>query len=201
MSDYGWETVPPDQHGHARGIAVPTSPSKFLKMRTTSFAGSWPEYQLFQQLGIVSEDPTATNSSNDEDPVELEILQNVGNLSNHIVASTASKALTTLKGNNADPFKRLELYLDTVVLLDMYRFRLNVRRFVHDLFDKVIFVPDTLDSYQPAPARRALLMRSSGIISTDPQSSSTAGKSNEQKAEYLVPRTVQIGFVVPPKNS
>ena len=53
------------------------------KVPEWEYKGSWPDQNLEVFLGNAT-----------ADPIELEILKNVGNMSNHILANAASKQLT-----------------------------------------------------------------------------------------------------------
>lgn len=69
------------------------------------------------------------------DVVKREILESVTNLSNQILANEASKRLVELSTEHADKFKSLDLFFDMVKILEKYRFKQHIRRFLFELFD------------------------------------------------------------------
>lgn len=57
------------------------------------------------------------------------------NLSNHILATKASKALARLKSRHRELFSSPSLYYRVLEMLSTYHYRLAVRRYVLELFD------------------------------------------------------------------
>lgn len=57
------------------------------------------------------------------------------NLSNHILATKASKALARLKSRHRDLFQSPSLYYRVLEMLSSYHYRLAVRRYVLELFE------------------------------------------------------------------
>ena len=112
--------------------------SKFLCIPHTEFKGSLPLEQLAQDLPKEEEH---------KDPIANDIFVSVGNLSNHIVANSASKELTKLRTEVPHYFARSELYHDILKTLYDYRFKLNAHRFVHELFDRVLLNEEALNQW------------------------------------------------------
>ena len=137
LQKLGWE-VAPDRAYENRSIAVPANLNKFLSIPHAEFKGSLPLEQLAQDLPKEEEY---------QDPITNDIFVSVGNLSNHIVANSASKELTKLRTEVPHYFGRSELYHDVLKTLYDYRFKLNAHRFVHELFDRVLLNEEALNHW------------------------------------------------------
>eukprot|EP00004_Rigifila_ramosa_P013527 TRINITY_DN3004_c0_g1_i1.p1 TRINITY_DN3004_c0_g1~~TRINITY_DN3004_c0_g1_i1.p1 ORF type:complete len:1085 (-),score=258.97 TRINITY_DN3004_c0_g1_i1:103-3207(-) len=119
LGDLGWES-PADCNA---GIAVPRKLERFFAIPPYRFQGSWAQAQ-----------PFAIPEGTDEDTKE--VLTALSNLSNHITADGASRTLRKLKTKSPALFTSLPLLMHAYRLLELYHFRLPVRRFLHEqLFD------------------------------------------------------------------
>ena len=67
--------------------------------------------------------------------LERDALMAFANLSNHILATKASKALARLKSRHRELFSSPSLYYRVLEMLSTYHYRLAVRRYVLELFD------------------------------------------------------------------
>lgn len=67
--------------------------------------------------------------------LEREALTAFANLSNHILATKASKTLARLKARHRELFSNPGLYYRTLEMLANHHYRLTVRRYVIELFD------------------------------------------------------------------
>lgn len=130
----GWEVIL-DKFNESRGIAFPMDLDKLLPLPPTEYRGSLPLEQLRHEL---------PKEEDHEDPIASEIFLSVTNLSNHIVASSASKQLTKLRTEVPHYFARPELYHDVLAILYNYRYKLNAHRFIHELFDRVLLNEEAL---------------------------------------------------------
>lgn len=68
----------------------------------------------------------------------VKILELVGNLSSHITQKEALASLNKLKSATPVLFGEPGLKLYALQLLESYKFRLNARQYVHNLFDKAV---------------------------------------------------------------
>jgi len=124
LLDLGWECT------STRCVAVPKDikSTPFLKIPDYVHRGSWavnaPDFSL---ISYPKEDPRS------------EILLYVGNLSNHITTDTASKTLRRLKAKHPELFQSPEIWVQCLKMLEMYKYRLPVRQFIHSLFDGITF--------------------------------------------------------------
>ncbi|KAI8999819.1 Rapamycin-insensitive companion of mTOR, N-term-domain-containing protein [Gaertneriomyces semiglobifer] len=133
LDDLGWDTVT-SSPGELGGLCLPKDPARFLTMPKWSFKGSWPEYTVQPPIPPESFDATA-----------LEILKSVGNMSNHILANAASKALSRMRHECPKYFSSVDLYIEVFAMLSVYHFRLSARRFIHELFERVSFADDRFE--------------------------------------------------------
>ena len=79
------------------------------------------------------------------DDIESEIIENLGNLSNNIIASAASKRLATLRQTKPSYFTKVSLYIEALRITSIYNYKLSTRRFISDLFEKVIWTISELE--------------------------------------------------------
>lgn len=70
-----------------------------------------------------------------QDPIKRKIIHELSNLSNQILANDASKQLVKLEAKHGDRFQSVEMFLEAMKLLEQYRYKLPVRRFIFELFD------------------------------------------------------------------
>uniref|UniRef100_A0A060T596 ARAD1C10274p n=1 Tax=Blastobotrys adeninivorans TaxID=409370 RepID=A0A060T596_BLAAD len=69
------------------------------------------------------------------DPVRRKILDALRDLSNQILANEASRQLVKFESKYGDRFQSVDLFLETMGLLEKYRYKLPVRRFIFELFN------------------------------------------------------------------
>ncbi|BGP09793.1 hypothetical protein JCM10049v2_005667 [Rhodotorula toruloides] len=120
LDELGWESVSTPLCGPT-GICVPMYLGDYL------YTPLWtaPEPRLPASLSL------ATSSSH----VEREILASLANLSNHILATKASKTLAKLKARHPSAFSSPAMAYRALQMLGGYHYRLTVRRYILDLFD------------------------------------------------------------------
>eukprot|EP01117_Protostelium_nocturnum_P011476 TRINITY_DN4163_c0_g1_i2.p1 TRINITY_DN4163_c0_g1~~TRINITY_DN4163_c0_g1_i2.p1 ORF type:complete len:1169 (+),score=280.38 TRINITY_DN4163_c0_g1_i2:189-3695(+) len=105
----------------------------FLKMPEYKFEGSFP---MSGQLKYLDE----------MDEISKEILTNVAHLSNTISAESALKSLRRLKALHSEFFSSAVVMLQVYRLLSTYKYKLMVRRFIHELFEGVIWKDSDLEA-------------------------------------------------------
>lgn len=69
------------------------------------------------------------------DSVKRNIISALSNLSNQILANDASKSLVELSRKHGDRFRSIDLFTETMGLLEKYKYKLPVRKFIFELFD------------------------------------------------------------------
>ncbi|GEM10208.1 cytosolic regulator Pianissimo [Rhodotorula toruloides] len=120
LDELGWESVSTPLCGPT-GICVPMYLGDYL------YTPLWsaPEPRL----------PTSLSLAPPSSHVEREILASLANLSNHILATKASKMLAKLKARHPPAFSSLAMAYRALQMLGGYHYRLTVRRYILDLFD------------------------------------------------------------------
>ncbi|EGU12160.1 hypothetical protein RTG_01774 [Rhodotorula toruloides ATCC 204091] len=120
LDELGWESVSTPLCGPT-GICVPMYLGDYL------YTPLWtaPEPRLPASLSLAS--PFSH--------VEREILSSLANLSNHILATKASKTLAKLKARHPSAFSPPAMAYRALQMLGGYHYRLTVRRYILDLFD------------------------------------------------------------------
>jgi hypothetical protein len=66
---------------------------------------------------------------------QYEILENIGNLCNHILSNSASKTLIRICREQPNEFQSVDLYIESLKMQSIYNFRLTARLFINDLFE------------------------------------------------------------------
>lgn len=79
--------------------------------------------------------PTALSLPPPTSPLEITALTALANLSNHILATKASKALARLKSRHRSLFTSPGLYYRALEMLASHHYRLAVRKYVLELFE------------------------------------------------------------------
>lgn len=143
LDEYGWNCVR-DTLGNLTGICIPTDLEKILDgykpVRPVSKDNT--DCLEFGSLDLNDDTKWDENYANEtefpsikSDPVKQKILTAISNLSNQILANEASKQLVRLQAKYRSKFQSVDLFMDTMNLLDKYRYKLPVRRFIFELFD------------------------------------------------------------------
>ncbi|KAF9976709.1 hypothetical protein BGZ73_008016 [Actinomortierella ambigua] len=121
LEDYNWEGIVGDDKV-PKGLCLPKNLDQFLDVPP------WEHYRA----PIPALDIPLLKEGN---AIEKEILKYIGELTNHILTSGASKALQKLKAEQPTYFSSLPLYSAVMEMLGHYHYRLPVRRFILGLFD------------------------------------------------------------------
>ncbi|KAH6586295.1 hypothetical protein BASA50_000759 [Batrachochytrium salamandrivorans] len=126
MDDLGWS---------GESICVPNEPEKILCLPEWTFSGSWPA----QQRLTFRPSPFKLDSLDDE------ILKCIGNLSNHILATSASKQLAVIRQQHPHYFVKPELCVQAWRICTTYHYRVATRRYIQELFERLIFDAHALE--------------------------------------------------------
>ncbi|BGP33786.1 hypothetical protein JCM10296v2_005591 [Rhodotorula toruloides] len=120
LDELGWESVSTPLCGPT-GICVPM------------YLGDY----LYTPLWTASEPrlPASLSLASPSSHVEREVLSSLANLSNHILATKASKTLAKLKARHPSAFSSPAMAYRALQMLGGYHYRLTVRRYILDLFD------------------------------------------------------------------
>jgi len=128
-------------------ICVPKNPKQFFQLSKYKYEGSWAEC-----MEALDSDQSEFDDK-DIDEISQEILQLIANLSNHITADTSSRSLRRLKGKNPEHFNSAKLLFIVYDQMERYKYRLVVRRFIHGLFDGVVFDNDSFNAFPKKKAK------------------------------------------------
>ncbi|KAI9458810.1 Rapamycin-insensitive companion of mTOR, N-term-domain-containing protein [Russula earlei] len=154
LSDYGWEaTLSP--LGFPTGLCVPLDLDKFLLI---------PPW-----------DSTPPSANRDyrltppESQAEIEVTAAISNLSNTVIAATASRSLAKLKSRPEyqGVFSSVPMFYRALHMISTSRYRLPVRRYVFDLFD-IDLDEDVLR--QLGDSAKSLALSASEAVSAQPNS-------------------------------
>lgn len=94
----------------------------------------------------------------DEDPIQARILSLAGDLGNTVLTKRAASDLFSIKTKAPELFSSVALFRKIMLILEKHNFRLPVRRFLIDLFDKtimrrIVLEEDYGNAYDPSSAR------------------------------------------------
>lgn len=121
LYDYGWQSLC-TTFGLPLGICVPQNIDSFLHI------------EEWDTVGITSENAysalTPPHSS-----LHQSILASISNLGNSILTNKAAKTLSRLRHRHRSAFSDIRLFARVLELLNGFKFRHGVRRFVWELFD------------------------------------------------------------------
>ncbi|KAI9321769.1 Rapamycin-insensitive companion of mTOR, middle domain-containing protein [Dichotomocladium elegans] len=129
LSELNWDGVV-SPNGEPEGLVVPQNLDLFLAI---------PNWKYTPSLS----DPPLLPKHITEDPIAADILKNIGDMSNHILANEASKNLAKLRQRHPDYFRKVDLFYCVCQLLGSYHFRAPVRKYILDIFD-MRFTPSLL---------------------------------------------------------
>ncbi|OZJ02093.1 hypothetical protein BZG36_04577 [Bifiguratus adelaidae] len=122
LGEFGWEGVV-YPNGEVAGLCVPANLRPFLIIPPWKYAGipaPLPRIEL----------PISTQNRQ-----ECDVLKAIGDMSNQILASAASKDLTQLKSKNPSLFANIHMLSGAFELIGGLHYRLPVRRYILDMFD------------------------------------------------------------------
>ncbi|VDC00682.1 unnamed protein product [Peniophora sp. CBMAI 1063] len=140
LDDFKWEaTISP--LGLPTGVCVPMDIENFLSLPAWTVTNNGKDIRL-------------TPPSSQQ---EIEVLTAISNLSNAVIANTASRSLAKLKSRPEYKhiFSSIPMFYRALHIISTSRYRLPVRRFIFDLFD-IQLDPDNVAGL--ADASRTLVM-------------------------------------------
>ncbi|KAI7866417.1 Rapamycin-insensitive companion of mTOR, N-term-domain-containing protein [Spinellus fusiger] len=109
LGELGWEGVL-GHHGVPEGLCVPLNLRVFLTIRNWKYSAGLSK-------------PPRLPLSVTKDEIASDILKNIGDMGNHILANEASKNLAKLRQRYSDCFQRVDVYYAVCQLLGSYHFR------------------------------------------------------------------------------
>ncbi|TGZ82274.1 hypothetical protein EX30DRAFT_220854 [Ascodesmis nigricans] len=93
--------------------------------------------------------PALLSTIGTEDSVDTRILRTMSNLSNHIKEKAAAGELLKLKQSHPTRFSSPTLFKRAMMLLESFRYRFQVRRFILELFDRSVLEEIIVGAREP----------------------------------------------------
>ena len=124
LAEHGWSAAT-DHMGRSLGYCLPPDLGVLLSMDRQGT-------RLAQLAGNHS------RSAADDNLIHARILAIVTDLGNTVLTKKAAGDLYSIKAKSPEQFNSVALFRKVMRVLENYNFRLQVRRFVIDLFDKAI---------------------------------------------------------------
>ena len=138
LSEHGWDSHTTTR-GVSLGLCIPQDLSKFFSYKP------W-QHEIVSDIGSSPEQKAAIAAARtDDDPVNQRILELVMDLGNTVLKNKAVGELMHIKAKKAPGFRQASLFQKILLLLECHHFRLGMRRFAIDLFDKSVMRQIVLD--------------------------------------------------------
>lgn len=148
LMEHGW-TAATDHLGRSLGCCLPPSLQDLFSMKSPHVPRP--------PNGMVPSMRRKQTSVLDEDPLQARILSLAGDLGNTVLTKRAASDLFGIKTKTPELFTSVALFRKIMLMLEKHNFRLPVRRFLIDLFDKtimrrIVLEEDYGDDYDPSDA-------------------------------------------------
>ena len=129
LTEHGWTAVT-DHSGRSLGYCLPPQLEDIFSINSQILSGRSdarpPPLKQRQKSEL------------DEDPMWARILSLAGDLGNTVLTKRAASDLFGIKSKAPELFSSVALFRKIMVILEKHNFRLPVRRFLIDLFDKTV---------------------------------------------------------------
>ncbi|KAE8447405.1 hypothetical protein EG329_010819 [Mollisiaceae sp. DMI_Dod_QoI] len=131
LSEYKWDSTTTTM-GVSLGLCVPQDLSKFFSYQP------WRHEKIIDIVMTDEQRAAVAEARKDDDPINQRILELIVDLGNTVLQKKAMTELMHIKGNKAPGFKQAALFRKIMVLLESHHFRLGVRHFVAELFERSV---------------------------------------------------------------
>ncbi|KAH8821542.1 Rapamycin-insensitive companion of mTOR, N-term-domain-containing protein [Xylogone sp. PMI_703] len=131
LSEHGWDSNTTNL-GVSLGLCIPSNLSKFLSFQP------WEHEKISDIIPDETEALAFAAAKTDPDPVNQRILELVIDLGNTVLTKKAISELMHIKGRKVPGFKQPHLFRKVMILLESHHYRLPIRRFVIDLFERSV---------------------------------------------------------------
>ncbi|KFY58839.1 hypothetical protein V496_05935 [Pseudogymnoascus sp. VKM F-4515 (FW-2607)] len=138
LSELGWDSNTTSM-GESLGLCIPSNLRKLFSF--TPWEHMKPSDITLGDSQMVLGD----ESRKETDPINKRILQLIVDLGNTVLTKKAINELMHIKQRKAPGFKQPELFRKIMTILECHHFRLPIRRFVVDLFDRSVMRRIVLD--------------------------------------------------------
>ena len=138
LSEHGWDSNSSSK-GESLGFCIPTDLGKLF---------SYTQWEHKKPADIKLEESQATTldtNKDEEDPTNQRILRLITDLGNTVLTKRAMGELTHIKQKKVPAFRQAQLFRTVMTMLESHHFRLPMRRFVIDLFDRSVMRKIVLD--------------------------------------------------------
>jgi rapamycin-insensitive companion of mTOR len=131
MSEFGWDSNTTIM-GVSLGLCIPQDLRKFFSYKP------W-QHEKVKDIFLTSEHRAlVTSAKTDSDPTANRILELVGDLGNTVLQKRCMTELMHIKSKKVPNFSQPALFKKVMAVLESHHFRLTVRRFVIELFDRSV---------------------------------------------------------------
>lgn len=138
LSEHGWDSNTTTR-GESLGLCIPDNLRKLF-----SFV-PW-KHEKPSEIGLDKRQRAAIAAARrDDDIINQHILELVVDLGNTVLTKRAISELMNVKQKKSPGFKQPQLFRKIMTILECYHFRLPIRRFVIDLFDRSVMRQIVLD--------------------------------------------------------
>jgi hypothetical protein len=138
LSEYGWDSNTTIM-GTSLGLCIPQDLSKLFSYQP------W-KHEKISDISMTEAQTTAISTAKtDDDVVNQRILELIVDLGNTVLTKRAVSELMHIKTKKVLGFRQPQLFKKIMTLLECHHFRLPIRRFVIDLFDKSVMRQIVLD--------------------------------------------------------
>lgn len=152
LTEHNW-TAATDHLGRSLGYCLPPSLQELFSMESPDAfrpPDLMPPPLRRKQTAVL-----------DEDPIQARVLILASDLGNTVLTKRAASDLLGIKTKAPELFSSVALFRKIMLILEKHNFRLPVRRFLIDLFDKtimrrIVLEEDYGDAFDPSSARSGL---------------------------------------------
>lgn len=128
LSEYKWDSK--TNMGVSVGLCIPQDLSKFFSYQP------WKHEKILDVVMPASQREAIAEAAEDDDPTNQRILDLITDLGNTVLQKKSMTELMHIKAKKAPGFKQPQLFRKIMILLESHHFRLGVRHFVAELFDR-----------------------------------------------------------------
>jgi len=138
ISEYGWDSNTTVM-GESLGLCIPTSLGKFFSYTP------WRHQKASDIVLDENEKIIMAAAKQDNDAVNQRILELITDLGNYVLTKRALSELLHIKQKRPPGFREPQFFRKVMVILECHHYRLPIRRFVIDLFDRSVLRQVVLD--------------------------------------------------------
>jgi rapamycin-insensitive companion of mTOR len=131
LSEHGWESNTTTM-GASLGLCIPQDLTKLFSF------DPWKHETVSDIVMTESQKAAIAAAKSDDDVVNQRILELITDLGNTVLGKRAMSELMHIKTRKVPGFRQPRLFKKIMTLLETHHFRLTVRRFVIDLFDRSV---------------------------------------------------------------